>query len=163
MAAYGVPLFIAAGIVLLGLTVALAMAWRRIRSLERRYERLLAGASGEGLEEILLEHVGPIQANRRAIEHLAGNGSSESALQVRAIQHLGLVHFNPYEDTGGQFSFALALADGEGSGAVLCSLHGRGNTRLYAKPIVDWASPVTLSDEEQQAIALLRKNGSRKE
>ncbi len=163
MALHWVALLIVGWVVLIGLAVGLVVALRRIQCIERRYFRLVEGASAERLEEILLEHIDQIQANRQAVEQLADRINSQLTAQARAIQHLGLVQFNPYEDTGGQLSFALALADGEGSGAVLCSLHGRGNTRLYVKPIVDWSSPVMLGDEEQRAVALLRKNGSRKE
>jgi hypothetical protein len=163
MSPYWIALTVIAAVALIGLAIGLAIAFRRIQRVERRYHRLVDGASAEGLEEILLQHVGQIQITRQQTEHLAESVGAQYAAHVRAIQHLSLVHFNPYEEAGGQFSFALALADGEGSGAVLCSLHGRGNTRLYAKPIVNWASPVMLSDEERQAIALLRKDGPQKE
>ena len=54
---------------------------------------------------------------------------------MRAFQRVGLVRFNPFEDTGGNQSFALALLDAEGNGWVLSSLHARTGTRVYAKPI----------------------------
>ena len=38
---------------------------------------------------------------------------------------VGLVRFNPFEDTGGNQSFALALLDGRGDGFVVSSLHSR--------------------------------------
>ena len=36
------------------------------------------------------------------------------AAQRRALQRIGLVRFNPFEDTGGNQSFALALLDAQG-------------------------------------------------
>ena len=45
--------------------------------------------------------------------------------------------------------------DGDyGDGIVLSSLHGRTNTRLFAKPVADGSSPHNLSDEETQAIRI---------
>ena len=69
-----------------------------------------------------------------------------------AVQHVGIVRFNPFSNTGGDQSFALALADGRGDGIVICNLHGRGESRLYAKPLNGWRSAYALSDEEQQAV-----------
>lgn len=163
MPSYLVAIVIATWVVLAVLAVGLALALGRIRRSERRYARLVENASGEGLEEILLEHIGQIQVNQREIERLAKTVGALDAAQWRAIQRVGLVRFNPYDDMGGQYSFALALADGAGSGVVLCSLHGRSGTRMYAKPITNWDSPVPLGDEEQQAVSLMRNDQHPKE
>jgi hypothetical protein len=42
--------------------------------------------------------------------------------------------------------------DDRGDGFVLSGLHARENTRVYAKPLHDWTSEHTLTDEEKQAI-----------
>lgn len=72
----------------------------------------------------------------------------------RSLQHIGLVRFNPFEDTGSDQSFAIALLDDARDGIVISSLHGRANTRLFAKPVVNGASTHTLSDEEAEAIRI---------
>ena len=72
----------------------------------------------------------------------------------RSLQHIGLVRFNPFEDTGSDQSFAIALLDDQRDGVVLSSLHGRANTRLFAKPVADGTSLHNLSDEETQAIRI---------
>ena len=64
----------------------------------------------------------------------------------RAIQRVGLVRFNPFEDTGGNQSFALALTDATGNGFVVSSLHSRTGTRVYAKAITGGRSDGALSD-----------------
>lgn len=51
------------------------------------------------------------------------------------IQKIGLVRFNPFNDTGGDQSFILALIDAEESGVVISGLHTRNGTRWYAKKI----------------------------
>jgi len=71
-----------------------------------------------------------------------------------SLQHLGVVRYNPFHDTGGDQSFAIALVDGHGSGVVLSSLHARDVTRVYAKPLQKWESTYSLTGEEKQAIAL---------
>jgi len=64
-----------------------------------------------------------------------------------------LVRFNPFEDTGGDQSFAIALLNGNNSGIVVSSLHSRTGTRVYAKQIVSGkASSHQLSKEEREAV-----------
>jgi hypothetical protein len=72
----------------------------------------------------------------------------------RSLQHIGLVRFNPFEDTGSDQSFAIALLDDERDGIVISSLHGRQNTRVFAKPVAKGTSAHNLSDEESQAIRI---------
>ena len=68
------------------------------------------------------------------------------------LQRTGFLRFNPFRDSGGDQSFALTLADDEGRGVVVSSLHGRDGTRVYAKPLAGWQSPYPLTDEEQVVI-----------
>lgn len=71
---------------------------------------------------------------------------------LHSIQHVGLVRFDAFEDMGGKLSFAAALLDAEGTGIVMCSINGRNETRIYAKPVERGMSQITLSDEESEAI-----------
>ena len=74
------------------------------------------------------------------------------ALTQQSIQKVGVIRFNPFADTGGDQSFAVALLDAEGNGVVLSSLHGRADTRIFAKSVQAGRSKHALSDEEQDAI-----------
>jgi hypothetical protein len=69
-----------------------------------------------------------------------------------ALQRVGIVRFNPFEDTGGQQSFAVALLDSAGTGFVISSLHSRQATRVYLKQITTSKSDAQMSDEETEAI-----------
>lgn len=69
-----------------------------------------------------------------------------------SIQHVGIVRYNPFADTGGQQSFAVAMLDSRGNGFVISSLHSRQATRVYLKQIAGSRSEATLSDEESEAI-----------
>ena len=80
------------------------------------------------------------------------------ATLMHAVQGVGLVRFRAFQDTGGDLSFAMALADGEGSGVVITTLYGRGKTRVYAKPIQGWLSPKALGEEEKEALAEARRS-----
>jgi len=76
---------------------------------------------------------------------------------AHVVQGVGLVRFRAFQDTGGDQSFALALADGEGNGIVISTLYGRGQTRVFAKPVQGWLSPKPLGEEEEQALAEARQ------
>lgn len=69
------------------------------------------------------------------------------------IQKIGLIRFNPFNDTGGDQSFILALVNQEDSGVVISGLHTRNGTRWYAKK-VEHGKGVEheLSEDEVKAI-----------
>jgi hypothetical protein len=97
------------------------------------------------------------EANART-DRLAARTEQIDAALSHTVQGVGLIRFRAFQDTGGDQSFALALADGEGNGVVFSSLYGRGGkTRLYAKPIQGWLSTKPLGEEEEQALAEARK------
>jgi hypothetical protein len=68
------------------------------------------------------------------------------------IKCVGLVRFQAFSDYGGDQSFALALTNTAGDGVVLSGIYARDGTRVYAKPLTTWASPYSLSFEEEEAI-----------
>lgn len=70
----------------------------------------------------------------------------------RALARVGVVRFNPFEDTGGNQSFALAVLDSNSDGIVVSSLHSRQGTRVYLKAIAAGRSEAPLSDEETEAL-----------
>src|SRR6266545_1685512 len=51
------------------------------------------------------------------------------------IQRVELLRYNPYDDTGGDQSFSLALLNEKGAGIVITSLHARSGTRVFAKSV----------------------------
>ncbi len=119
-----------------------------------QYQQLMTGTSGGNLEQILDDHIARVH---RVAEEIADVETRTRRLEKAAyfnMQHLGIVRFNPFHDTGGDQSFAIALVDGHGNGVVLSSLHARDVTRVYAKPLTRWESTYSLTEEEKQAIAL---------
>lgn len=73
--------------------------------------------------------------------------------QKRSFTKSALVRFNPFEDTGGDQSFAVALLDGQDNGVVISSLHSRGGTRVYAKAVAGGKSTnYPFSKEEKEVV-----------
>jgi Protein of unknown function (DUF4446) len=127
--------------------IAFAFAVRstlRVRKLRRTLRVLQAGQGGPALEdaEDVVRQIGEVTKRVEDLELVA---------RV-AVQHVGLVRFDAFEDMGGHLSFAAALLDADGDGFILTSINGRQETRIYAKPIERGASRYHLSNEEQEAI-----------
>jgi hypothetical protein len=143
---------IATGVVLAGLVGWVIFLQMRLARMSRQYARLMRGVEGKNLEEVLYQHVDEVhealdivrvlQAERRRMDRTLGH----------AFQWMGMVRYNPFRNTGGDQSFVWAIVDGHGDGVVLSSLHSRDSTRLYAKPLHDWASSYALTEEEREAI-----------
>ena len=142
-----------AALVVLLLVVVLVQAMRLGRA-TRAYRDVARDADGASLHDLL---AGNASAVERASERMSDIEAMHSAIDERtrrSLQHIGMVRFNPFDDTGSDQSFAIALLDDRRDGVVISSLHGRTNTRLFAKPVADGGSSHTLSDEESQAIRI---------
>ena len=142
-----------AAIVLGGLAFLWALTLQlRTSRLSSRYNRLLSGVNAGNLEEVMSLHVGRINDHEQRLKELDGGLRALDGVLRTAIQRVGMVRFNPFDETGGDQSFAIAMLDQQGNGVVLSSLHSRTDTRVYAKPVEDWHSRYTLSHEEQEAL-----------
>jgi hypothetical protein len=139
-------------IVVLALLFAVVGLLRRTGRLGRRLESITSGSDGQSLEAVLGTH---LERVRTVIQDVDAIGA-RTALIERDLKgsfgRAGLVRYNPFEDTGGNQSFALALLDGRGDGFVISSLHSRTGTRIYAKAIAAGASETALSAEESAAL-----------
>ena len=76
---------------------------------------------------------------------------------ARALRHLAVVRYDAFGDMGGHLSWSLAILDDEGDGVVLTAIHGRSDTRTYAKNVSGWSSSSQLSPEETEALTLARR------
>jgi len=137
--------------VLAAICVVLAM---RLRRLERSLDALTRGEDGKSLAGVLETHLDKVYAVARETDGLQRRTTTLEAEGRMALQRLGLVRYNPFEDTGGNQSFAVALLDADGNGVILTSLHTRQATRMYAKPVRAGRSDAALSAEETEALRI---------
>jgi hypothetical protein len=135
------------------LVLAVVGLIRRARKLGRRLDSLTRGSDAQSLEAVLGGHMERV----RQVVNDVNTVSARTAMVERDLQsslgRIGLVRFNPFEDTGGNQSFALALVDSRGDGFVVSSLHARAGTRVYAKAVAGGRSEAALSAEEAEALA----------
>jgi hypothetical protein len=128
---------------------------------QSRWRELLQDSTGESLENLLLTHVRERVRLESQVAVLDDRLQKlEAALPV-SKRHLGLVRYDAFEDIGGNQSFALAVYDDRGNGAILNSIIGRADCRVYCKPLVNGRSERDLSQEEQRAIREAKASGPR--
>ena len=145
-------------LVLVGLCLVLMLVLQamQISRLRQRLDLLTRGSDGESLEAVFDAHLETVHQVGRDLDEL----TARTAVLERSARHhfarLGLVRFNPFPDTGGNQSFALALLDESEEGFVVSSLHSRTGTRIYAKAIVGGKADTSLSTEETEAMGLAR-------
>jgi hypothetical protein len=73
-----------------------------------------------------------------------------------SLRHLAVVRYDAFGDMGGHLSWSMALLDDAGDGVVLTSIHGRSDSRTYAKNVSSWSADAQLSPEEEEAISFAR-------
>jgi len=147
------------GAIIVGLAVAVLVLLflaiiqaRRIGRLGRRIEGLTRGESGGNLERILGVHLDRVNRVAKELDELSARSAVLEGAGRRMFQRVALVRYNPFEETGGNQSFALALLDAQGDGFVITSLHARAGTRVYAKNVSAGKSESALSEEESEAV-----------
>jgi hypothetical protein len=140
------------GLVSLVLLLAVVVLLRRTSRLSARLEGITRGESGKSFEGVLEAHIDKVYAVARELDDVSARTKALESVMPTAFQRVGLVRYNPFEDTGGNQSFALAMLDAKGDGWILSSLHSRTGTRFYAKSVKTGRSETGLSEEEQAAI-----------
>ncbi len=134
---------------LLLIVIWLAM---RLNKLNQVRKEFFSSGIKKDLEQILVEQnrsLGIINKDIREIEKEISKGQKDN---TQNFQKIGFIRFNPFDDAGGNISFALALLNAHGDGFVLSSLHGREGTRVYAKTVQSNMSESKLTGEELEAI-----------
>jgi hypothetical protein len=117
-----------------------------------KLNKLIKDKDKQGFVKVFEDLIKKEKENIKAVEVLRREVKRNSEEGVYHFQKLGLIRFNPFNETGGDNSFSLALLDGKNNGWVMTGLHTRERTRLYVKPIKNLKSEYELSDEEKKAL-----------
>lgn len=124
----------------------------------RHYQKLTAGVGGGSLQQILEKHFSHIDELEKTAGIIRKDVEGIKEADLKHLQRVGLVRFNPFGETGGNQSFALALLDDQGNGVVISSLHSRESTRIYGKPVENFSEGgFEFSTEEKRAIENARE------
>ena len=132
----------------------------QLSRLNQRVSQITGGVEGGDLEEILSHHLETVRKVDRDLDELTARMAIVESAARHHFARQGFVRFNPFPDTGGNQSFALALLDESDDGFIVSSLHSRTGTRIYAKAVTGGKADTSLSAEEQDAIDEARSRRS---
>ena len=130
-----------------------------------RLRRGFAAMDGRGKETVLdaVRRSGQeTTAMRSDLEALRADLQATRSDVTDALRHVAVVRYDAFGDMGGRLSFTVALLDDAADGVVLTSIHGRSESRSYAKGVKAGASEQSLSPEEQQAIELAMRGPNKR-
>lgn len=140
-------------LILSGLAVLVLFSFIRTFFLSRRLTRLMRGGDGKTLEDTikkLHERVSALEGHAETVERALENVDERLQTSLRGV---AVERFDPFQNAGGQQSFATALLNEHGDGVVFSGIHSRDGVRVYAKEVATFTSERELSEEESRAIA----------
>lgn len=105
------------------------------------------------LNSVLTDLNNHLKESKTSVVDLKKTVESYQRSSLKHLQKSGFVRFNPFSNSGGDQSFALAILNGHNDGFVISSLHSRDQTRTFAKPVkAGIGEKFELSKEEKLAI-----------
>ncbi len=150
----GADMIVGLLIILFFLLIGVIILYLKLSRLEKQYRAAMEAVDGSDIEQMLADQRSMLYQQAEHLEYLQEQADMLHEKITNHAGHVGIVRFNPFQDMGGNQSFAAAWLDQNGTGMVLSSLYTRAGSRIYAKPVQNRQSSFTLTAEEQQAIGL---------
>ena len=119
-----------------------------IMRLDKRVSNLLKGKDAKSLEDTLIQIINEINRMNTAQEKTEKIIKNINQRLATSITGIGVVRFNPFANSGGNQSFAIALLNEHGDGVVMSTLYSRDKTSVYAKAIAKYKSEIDLIYKE---------------
>ena len=138
-------------IALIALALAI-MTYVALRKIRQRWAHLLAGVKVENIEDALEATLANSERISAELASAHGRIAKLEDQMESAKRYLAVVRYDAFDDVGGEQSFAFAMYDERGDGAVITSQVGRADCRVYAKQLVRGEADRELSQEERTAI-----------
>ncbi|MGE5397525.1 MAG: DUF4446 family protein [Chitinophagales bacterium] len=147
-------LWLQLGLILCIIVLCLVI-WRRniiFNRIIQRYEQVFNSYEPGNLESILFQVVNKEGKNEEEIHRLQDRINSIEIRIPDLVSRISMVRYKAFPDVGGDLSFSMAVLDDKGNGFILTGIHGREETRVYAKQVEKYVSPHALSNEEKNAL-----------
>jgi len=122
-----------------------------IFKLKKRLDIFLKGKN-RNLEGLLKDLIAKSEKEEKQIQDILSRVAKLENVAEISLQKIGVLRYNPFQDSGGNQSFSIALLDKNDCGFVITSLHMREQTRIFTKPIKQGKSSYPLSGEEKRTI-----------
>lgn len=134
------------------LAVKVSSLTSRLRKEEQKWSVLLEGVDGQNVEHLLYQHLSSREETEADLDEIRHRLTILEGKMKTAKRFLGIVKYDAFDEVGGEQSFALALYDDEGNGALLTTQVGRADTRIFGKRLTAGKPERSPTMEEQQAL-----------
>jgi hypothetical protein len=142
----------AAGVALCALVLAV-VAQARLARVRSDFRALAADGGVTDIARVAADQNRRIDRLTAEVETLREHVATAEDDVRQSLRNVAVVRYDAFGDMGGRLSFSAAIVDDVGDGIVISSIHARGESRTYAKGVVGGRSSITLTPEEQQALA----------
>lgn len=139
-------------VICLGLLIYICLVNKKIKVINEKYEKFMSGKDAKSLEDVVNKRFEQVDTlinedknNKKQIEDIKEN-------LLVAVQKVGIVKYDAFNEMGGKLSFALAMLDKENTGFVINSMHSREGCYTYIKEIIKGESYIQLGEEEKEAV-----------
>ncbi|MEN9582785.1 MAG: hypothetical protein RL641_739 [Candidatus Parcubacteria bacterium] len=121
--------------------------------LNTRLKKIMNGKTGRDIEEGIVSIDKKLLAMENNEEMLAEAIENLDKRLRSSIRSVEMTRFNPFEDQGGNHSFAISMVNERGDGVVISSLYSRERMSVFAKHIKKGKSDIDLTEEEQDVLS----------
>lgn len=122
--------------------------------------KILYGETAQSEDDFQKDLIRRLAKTETKIEEMEPRVALVETLSRMSVQKVGFLRFNPFQDTGGDNSFVLALLDHQNNGVIISSLYTRGGMRVYGKAVTAGETKYPLSEEEKNVLMdTIRHNG----
>lgn len=145
-------LFLVLIVVTLLLFVMVIVLIVKFGKLSKRYQKFMGGKNAKSLEKDI---VGLYEDNKLIKASMDKSRKDIENLYRKfegALQKIGIVKYDAFNQMGGQLSFSLALLDENDNGFILNSVHSAEGCYSYTKEVKAGLCDIALGDEEKKAL-----------
>lgn len=104
------------------------------------------------IEDILADYYAYVEAVDSKYEKATRDINVLYERMKPCIQKVGIVRYNPFDNMGGDLSYALALLDENNNGIIINTIFSRDGSHTYCKPVENGKSAYSLSYEDETAL-----------
>ena len=143
-------------IFILILLIMLIVQINKSSKLKKRLDKFLLGKEGNSLEEDIARLYEDNQFLKNSTEKNREDIRTLFKRMESVFQKMGLVRYDAFNQMGGQLSYSLVLLDENNNGFIVNSVHSTEGCYSYSKEIRNGDSNISLSTEEEEALALAK-------
>lgn len=153
--------YLAVGMIILAvfviiLLILLIIQINKAGKLKKRLDKFLLRKEGTSLEDDIAELYEDNKFLKNSTEKNREDIRTLFKRMESVFQKMGLVRYDAFNQMGGQLSYSLVLLDENNNGFIINSVHSTEGCYSYSKEIRSGDNNITLSAEEEEALAIAK-------